>query len=414
MSGLTEIIRAFCQSLATLSDNEVMNLLSGVSGRGEFGPRLVKWLELSQPVFPETVRIEYSESIYDRGADVYVEGQSSQTAVGFQIKSDRDVQDDDFIQRLKAQITDARAYPKLELYVIVLACSPERFMRLQYVLTEELQHWQIGKPQILTLSPGRSAALCQRCETALSIDDRHALLRERTWRRFFADAGAPTREGEFLQEWIHLSPEERFLPPNSLGKIETSLRDYPLTVLAGPPTIGKTFTAVELLWRHYREGKPVEWIEPLGMGTATSIIPSAEPTFGMQERTRQLAYRLGMRPPTPPQSRWEFIAARMQPDSLILIEDPFGMTDADYDHSLHTYDFFDLEGCIQAICEGGRQADCRLVVTTRHGLLDRWLADRREGGGRARRSKRNQRHSSHTRRLSSVHLQGRTASSSIF
>lgn len=379
MSGLTEILRAFCRSLPTLSDNEVNSLLTGVSGRGEFGPRLLKWLELSRSLFPEEVRIEYVESISDKGVDVYVEGQSSQTAVGFQIKSDRDAQDDNFIQKLKAQITDARAYPNLELYVIVLACSPKRFMKLQYVLTEELQHWQSGKPEILVLSPGRAAALWQRCETLLSDSDRKALLRDRTWNRFFADAGAPTREGEFLQEWMHLPPEERFLPPNSFKHIEASLRDCPLTVLTGPPTIGKTFTAVQLLWRHYAEGKPVEWIEPLGMGTATSIIPASEPTFGMKERTRQLGSRLGMRPPVPPLTRWEFIAVRLQPDSLILIEDPFGMTDADYDDSLHTYDFFDLEGCIQAICEGGRLANCRLVVTTRHGLLERWLAERRQG-----------------------------------
>jgi hypothetical protein len=102
----------------------------------------------------------------------------------------------------------------------------------------------------------------------------------------------------------------------------------------------------------------------------------------MQERTRQLAQRLGLRPPIPPQNRWEFIAARIQSDSLVLIEDPFGMTDADYAYSLHTYDFFDLNGCIEAICEGGRQSNCRLLITTRHGLLERWLTERHAGEGK--------------------------------
>lgn len=382
MSGLTEIVKAFCLSLPTLTNQETEHLLKGVHGRGEFGPRLARWLEQSQGVFPETVRVEYPESLNDRGVDVYIEGQSSQVAIGFQIKSDRDIQAEDFLQRLKAQITDARAYPKLELYIIVLACRPDRFMRLQQVLTEELHHWQSGRPQILTLPPGRAASLWQRCDTPLTSSDREVLLRGRTWHRFFADAGVPLREGEFLQGWDKLLPEERFLPPSNLAEIEASLLDSPLTIIAGPPTIGKTFTAVHLLWKHYKAGKPVEWIEPLGIGTSTSIIPPTEPTLGMQERTRQLAQRLGMRPPNPPQNRWEFIAARMRPDSIVLIEDPFGMTDADYSYSLHTYDFFDLNGCIEAICEGGRQANCRLLVTTRHGLLERWLTECRLKGGK--------------------------------
>ncbi len=383
MSGLIEIVQGLCFRLPTLGDAEATATLGSVRGRGEFGPRLQTWLEESRDAFPEPVRVEYVEGISDRGVDVYLEGLRSQTAVGFQIKSENDVRQSDFLQKLKAQVTEARSYAKLQLYVIVLACPPgdnNRWMRTQRLVDEEVQSWGVGKPSVVTLTPGRAAALWQKCATPLTRGEREVLLQSRDWNSFFSDAGAPTREGEFLGRWP-MPPHERFLPPNIFDKIVRSTRENPLAILAGPATVGKTFTAVQLLYQHYQSGKPVQWIEPLGIGSADFIVPASGPTMGLSERTRQMAQRLGMRPPSLPMSRYEFVAARLQPDALVLIEDPFGITDADYDYSLHTYDFFDLDECVSAItlaiAEGNHLAGCRLILTTRHGLMERWQAERR-------------------------------------
>jgi hypothetical protein len=111
-------------------------VLRGVIGRGGFGPRLIKGLEVSHKIFPEIVCIEYPENINDRGIDVYIEGQQSHVGVGFQIKSDNDLRYTDFLPNLKRQITEARAYAALKLYIIVLACSPDYYQRIQFALNE--------------------------------------------------------------------------------------------------------------------------------------------------------------------------------------------------------------------------------------------------------------------------------------
>lgn len=382
MSGLLEILKNYCLTLPTQNDGTTRRRLKGVIGRGGFGPKLVSWLENSREAFPETVRIEYPENITDRGVDVYIEGQQSRTAIGFQIKSDNDLRDRDFLPNLKRQITEARAWANLRLYIIVLACSPQHYGRVQFALNEELNQWQAGVPEVLLLVPGKAASLYESCDTPLTVNDFMALLRDRSWHRFFAEAGEE-RDNEFLNHWSGLNPEERFAAPESLKPIQESLSNHPLTVLAGPPTIGKTYTAVQLLYRHFRTGRPIEWKKPAGQSVANFIVASAESAEGFPFRIRAMARQLGMRPPGPPRNRWEFIAARLEPGALILIEDPFGRTDAEYENSIHTYDFFDLDGCVEAILEEGTAKGCRLLMTTRHGLLDRWLAQRRDGSSGA-------------------------------
>ena len=376
MNGLNEILKNYCLSLPTKDENNTREVLRGVIGRGGFGPRLIKWLEASRNIFPEIVRIEYPENINDRGIDVYIEGQQSHVGVGFQIKSDNDLRDTDFLPNLKRQITEARAYAALKLYIIVLACSPDYYQRVQYALNEELNQWQAGVPEVLLLVPGKAASLYEACEIPLTPSDLETLLRDRSWHRLFAEVGED-RDNEFLNHWSGLMPDERFAQPANLEKIERSLIEHPLTVLAGPPTIGKTYTSVQLLYRHFRSGRPIQWIKPPGQSVANFIVASAEASEGFTLRVRQMARRLGMRPPDPPINRWEFIAARLQRGALILIEDPFGRTDAEYQDSIHTYDFFNLEGCIEGILEEGAATGSRLLMTTRHGLLDRWLAQRR-------------------------------------
>lgn len=376
VNGLVEILKNICLSLPTKDECTTRQQLRGVIGRGGFGPKLVSWLENSREVFPETVRVECPENINDRGVDVYIEGQATVCGVGFQIKSDNDLRDAAFLPNLKRQITEARAYANLKLYIVVLACSPDHYGKIQFALNEELNQWQAGVPDILVLVPGKAASLYERCNTALTENDIEVLLRDRSWHRFFAEV-REERDNEFLNHWSGLDPDKRFVPPNNLKAIEDSLSEHPLTVLAGPPTIGKTYTAVQLLFRQFRAGRSIQWIRPPGQSTADFIVASAEADEGFAYRVRAMARQLGMAPPSPPRNRWEFIAARLQPGTLVLIEDPFGRTDAEYENSIHTYGFFDLEGCVEGILEEGSSMGCRLLMTTRHGLLDRWLAQRR-------------------------------------
>ena len=72
---------------------------------------------------------------------------------------------------LTSIITEARAYAALKLYIIVLACSPDYYQRVQYALNEELNQWQAGVPEVLLLVPGKAASLYEACEIPLTPSD---------------------------------------------------------------------------------------------------------------------------------------------------------------------------------------------------------------------------------------------------
>lgn len=286
----------------------------------------------------------------------------------------------DFFPTVKTQLTDARAYPGLELYIIVVACPPQRFMRVQYLFDEALLQWQGTQPEVLVLQSGRAAALLQRCQGApLDAAARAALLEGRTWGRFLNAAGQSRREAELLNRWPGLEPDQRFVPPEGWDEVPQSLRDTPLTILTGPPATGKTFGAAQLLFQHFREGRPVRWI-----GANASLpeagLPSQEATSGWRDHLRLLSRTLGVTPPREPVDAWEFVAANLVPDALVLIEDPFGQTQEDFSRSLHTFDFFNLQTFVQALAEGSKRSSARLLLTSRQGLFEQWQRKCRESG----------------------------------
>ncbi|MDQ3812771.1 MAG: hypothetical protein M3347_02335, partial [Armatimonadota bacterium] len=370
--GLIEIVRSFCQSLPALDDSATTTALRGVTGRGGFVPLLARWLQSSHEVFPEPVRVEAVESLSDRGVDVWLRGELSNASAGFQIKSENDVAQDDFTLRLKAQLTDARAYEGLELYVIVFACPPDKFMRIQYTLNEEILHWEHGKPGVLVLTPGRAASLYRRCQgEPLNANAREELLQARTWERFFEVSGQSQRRAEFLERWPGLLPDERFAQPAVWEEIETSLSKNLLTVIVGPPAVGKTYCAVQQLFRHFREGRPVRWIDPHRLPLPDIGLPALGTTPGLREQVRLLGRTLGIVSQHEPVDALEFVAVHLVPDSLVLIEDPFGQTEGDFSYSLHTYQYFDLNAFIDALSRSSRRSSARLLLTSRQGLFER-------------------------------------------
>lgn len=373
-SALTALVKAICTNPRAASDSEAAELFKTVRGRNDFGPRLTAWLEASKGVFVEPVRPEWVEHPQDHGVDVLLEGQNSQSAVGFQIKSKNDFKQG-FVQKVKAQITDARAWKNLDLYVIVLACDSRFHHYYQFLLNESLRYW---RPEILVLPPGRAATLWKSCSKALTKADRNLFGQTKTWSGFFADSNKMGREPEFLQTWPTLPPDERFVKPKGFEEILADVSESSLTVLVGPPAVGKTFTAVQLLWRHYKQGRPIRWIDSYGVGLPNHPIPAGIPTRGFEQQIEGLCRTLGIRPARTPLHVHEFITANLESDSLVLIEDPFGAEDEDFGRSLHTYKFFDLNACVSAIAAEALKG-CRLILTSRQGLFERWQSEARKG-----------------------------------
>lgn len=360
------------------SDQEANDLLRGLNGRDFFAPRLREWLERHSQFFTEPIVAMVLDGIADHGLDVILQGQRSQLKIGFQIKTDNDLKARDFAQRLRAQMFSAQDYGA-ELVVLVFACRPTKQNQQKYKpwLAQTIY---LPNQRVLALAPERAAGLLK-CFS--SSEPLPRPLREVTWDGFFAAVGHPELMSRYVDSWPELEPDQRFLPPSEYDSIRQSVEENRLTIVTGPPAVGKTFLALQLLWQAYQQGRPVHWIGPERLEPTSGPIAVEEgawtsPTFG--QRVDRLVRRLGWQDGRPPLDEHEFVSRFFQPDALVYIEDPFGRTAAEFDHSLHTYQFFDLDRFVQALETSSARAGCRLLLTSRENLFQRWLADRASQG----------------------------------
>lgn len=211
---------------------------------------------------------------------------------------------------------------------------------------------------------------------------------DRTWKGFFAAAGQENAAFRYLTEWAELSPDQRFEPPSPYSEILKSVHEQPLTFLIGPPAVGKTFTALQILWEaYYRRGLRVRWIAPEMFESTDGPIPAEYGFPDMKRRIEFLARRLGLEPLQPPMDSLDFIAPNLRSGSIVYIEDPFGKRDDEFEYSLHTYSFFDLDAFVSAIGEGAARAGCHILISSRQDLFDRWTEDRKSKGKEDLRSK---------------------------
>jgi hypothetical protein len=199
---------------------------------------------------------------------------------------------------------------------------------------------------------------------------------QRKWCTFFKGLGEADQAFFYLNDWPGLSPDQRFVAPKELPKIREALSREPLTFLIGPLAAGKTFTAVQLLWEEYRQGRRrVVWIAPPTFQHTEGPIPAEHGFPDMEGRIRLLIHHLGQ-----PRDASDFISKFLEPDSLVYIEDPFGKRDDEFSSSLHTYKFFDLDRFVETLCDNAVRANCHILVTSRTGLFERWLEDRKAAG----------------------------------
>jgi hypothetical protein len=210
-------------------------------------------------------------------------------------------------------------------------------------------------------------------ELAASKDNPQSI--DLTWEGFFRAVGQEDLAYFYLRDWPGLPPDRRFLAPEDFEKIGEAVGNQPLTLLIGPPAAGKTFLAVQLLWEAFLGNLKVRWISPATLLPTEGLIPS-ERGPDMKQRIEILTTKLGTKSTRAPLDHHDFIAMNLEPGSLVYIEDPFGKTDEEFEYSLHSYKFFDLDQFVAAISEGAARAGCHLLLSSREGLFDRWRAER--------------------------------------
>lgn len=370
---IPESVESLLLRVKSTTSQRADELFRTLPGRGGFVPRLRQWLEENRSAFPEPFRVDELDSMFDLGIDVLLDGARQNARVGFQVKSDRDLQEEAFTPRLKSQILDAHKRG-VELLVLVFACTTKRenLDRIRYWQNYALDH---PHPKILCLAPERAAGLYELFEQPVEP----ITLEERTWSAFFREIGKPNLVSFYLDTWPGLTPDQRFLPPEIFGSLRRSVQENRLTILIGPPAVGKTFASMQLLWEAFRAGRPIHWITSTDIEVTEGLIPKAEMNplerLELKRRVDGLLRTLGSEPGVPPRDELDIVSKILVPDALVYIEDPFGKSEGEYEVSLASYDFFDIQRFVEILEHSSARAGCRIIITSREPLFQRWLAD---------------------------------------
>jgi hypothetical protein len=216
-------------------------------------------------------------------------------------------------------------------------------------------------------------------EAGLVVSPAAAPITGYTWEDFFVAAEKEDSALPYLSVWPGLTPEARFEAPEEFPEILDSVHHRPLTILIGPPAAGKTFIAVQVLWEAFQRNVQIRWIAPATFRPTDGPIPGQRDS-DMKQRIESLAAKLGTKRFRAPLDHHEFITVNLEPGSIVYIEDPFGKTDEEFEYSLHTYRFFDLDEFVAAIEEGAGRTGCHILLSSREGLFDRWQAERAKKG----------------------------------
>ncbi len=372
MNTLAELLRLYCATLFYASPEDADATFAKIRGRDDFVPRLTRWLNNSQRAFPELIRATAVDHVKDRGLDVLVEALNSGERVGFQIKSNNDLKEG-FLREVKAQYIEAQGW-NCGLYIIVLGCQTDRKKHWNFYqhLVVEVPLWL---PNALVLSPEQAVSLWKACDQPLTKTDFESLLQERTWSRFFHDTKQEDRAEQFLRGWPHLEPPKRFVKPREWDELRATVSASPLTLLSGPPTVGKTFAVANLLYERYAAGHPVAWFAPTPVDVAEAPVPAFGSPEGFKRSISRALHQIGLPEEQNASDAHDAISRLLEKGAWVFIEDPFGATDVDYNHSLQTYEMFDLEQFVEAISRGGKRRNCRIILTSRDGLFQKWQED---------------------------------------
>lgn len=376
LMSLAEWVKLLVFNSSPVPTASAITTLKGLSGRspGGVNERLASWLRSDSGVLPEPINVTHTDSINDLGVDVLLEGVSSKSRIGFQIKTDNDLADKNFSKSTKAQITDAKGW-HLDLYVILFACtpSPEQAKRIQMLFNDICS---TPDPWLVAVNPCQAAALVASFVTPLP----QISSTSPTWSKFFTEAGVGNLAPLYLERWDGLTPFDRYCATNVFQKLSSSISKNPVTFLIGPPGVGKTFLSMLALWDAYVQNRNIRWIASDGGEPVLDPFDDGQVRPFFNTKVEQLTRKLGIEKSRAPTDSIDFIAANFKAGSLVYIEDPFGKTDREFHRSLQAYDFFNLDDVIEAIRQRSTRTKTRVLITSREGLFEKWISEKSSKG----------------------------------
>ena len=182
----------------------------------------------------------------------------------------------------------------MNVYIIIFACPPTEKNQQKYLHFKN--EFVNPTPSVQIILPNHAAGLLQAFENLSPIVLHQA---PKTWADFFTTTKQIDLASLYLN-WGNLLPDQRFYPPKEYTSITEAIKTKPITILIGPPAIGKTFTALQVLWEAYQEGRDISWIAPMRYETTEGFIVSPCAYPDMRKRVEFYTQRLGLKPPRLP------------------------------------------------------------------------------------------------------------------
>jgi len=160
--------------------------------------------------------------------------------------------------------------------------------------------------------------------------------------RFLREIGLPGQITEPRSRYLHLP--ELYVKPEEYEKIRTILIEHHAVVIAGDPHMGKTYTALHLLWEVFQNGWNVVHMRRDALAAAL----------------QQCEHIMN-----------EFATQHLKPKCFLHLDDPFGEIEYQPLGPLQK----DLSRLVREVRDRG---DCGLIITSRIGIFN-WSMGRLEG-----------------------------------
>jgi hypothetical protein len=309
---------------------------------------LQRWLHSYGSDWAEQPTAQNLQGLNDRGVDLEIKFTTAIYSVGFQVKSYNDIDDDNFSQKIWQQIGQSRSYTVDQFYIILCGdmTNQSHYQKVRRFVASVAQG---NYPEIAIISPEQAWQLYQ--SFGQPIDEQQVQSRLTNLARFLHTIG---RQQELtIKDSVYANLKRLYVPPAEYPEIKETLETKGVVIIVGAPHLGKTFTAVNLLYEYYLQGYQPQWV--LGRTAREDAQPSALP---------ELYQRYAIRDSFS-------IASMIEPGCIVYLEDPYGRTkqeELDFVAGGKRFEIGDLLHMLKRRSQSTEKAP-KVVITSREGIF---------------------------------------------
>ncbi|MFC1800711.1 restriction endonuclease [Nanoarchaeota archaeon] len=156
--------------------------------------------------------------------------------------------------------------------------------------------------------------------------------------------------------------EDLYVPPREYLEIREKLENNGIVFIIGDPCIGKTYTAVHLMFQSFKE----QSLDPSWIFGKSDDRSERDVMRNVSKMIKQMGASYFL----------DIYAEYIKPNSITYIEDPFGKTNLEEAELIKSQRIFDMKELIELVKNRAQgQKESRVIVTSRRGIFERALSD---------------------------------------